>query len=151
METLNLNYSLYNIPIPGRLQYQRKMIEKSENFVRRIRWKHFFIQNPNVVQHKQTYGFKTTVTPPQSKELKNFEDDLFNMIRNIQFRATSNEFQNNLKKDVKTILSSDKVFVNADKSRNIYKMDPKDYRKLMQDNITKDYKKNNKSRVRKHK
>ena len=61
----------------------------------------------------------------------------------------SNSFQRQLTNDIKTINSSDKVFVSADKSRNIYKMDKDQYTKLLNEIITKAYRKANKNFVNK--
>ena len=82
-------------------------------------------------------------------DLANFEQDLYNMIKNIEFKFVSNNFQRQLTDDIKAINNSDKVFVSADKSRNIYKMDKEQYTKLLNENITKAYRKTNKNSVNK--
>ena len=41
---------------------------------------------------------------------------------------------------MKRINGSDKVFVHADKTRNVYLMSPHDYEKLLNENITNKYK-----------
>ena len=64
-----------------------------------------------------------------------FEKDLFNLIDNINYRQVSGTFQSKLKEDVKKINSSEKVFVKADKTRNMY-LDKDNYCKLLKDNIT---------------
>ena len=46
------------------------------------------------------------------------------------------------------IKGDSKIFVPADKSRNIYKMDSETYEKLLHENITKTYKKTDKKRLR---
>ena len=46
------------------------------------------------------------------------------------------------------IKGDSKIFVPADKSCNIYKMDRESYEKLLHENITKTYKKTDKKRVR---
>ena len=71
------------------------------------------------------------------------------MIKNIEFKFVNNNFQRQLTDDIKAINSSDKVFVSADKSRNIYKMDKDQYTKVLQENITKTYIKTNKNYVNK--
>ena len=71
------------------------------------------------------------------------------MIKNIEFKCVSNNFQRQLTDDIKAINNSDKVFVSADKSRNIYKMDKEQYTKLLNENITKAYRKTNKNSVNK--
>ena len=48
------------------------------------------------------------------------------------------------------IKGSDKVFVAADKSRHIYKMEKEQYKKLLKENITKTYKKSNKTKTSKN-
>ena len=70
------------------------------------------------------------------------------MIKNIQFRKVSNNFQSQLNEDIKQIKGDSKIFVAADKSRNIYKMDKETYEKLLHENITKTYNKTDKKRVR---
>ena len=60
---------------------------------------------------------------------------LNNTVENIEFRKVNNEFQSTLKDDAKKINSSAEIYVAADKSRNVYKMKPKDYDKLLTDNI----------------
>ena len=87
--------------------------------------------------------FKTCKCPPQHKNLMEFEDDLRRMISNVQFRRANNDSQNRLKNDIRSIQSSKKVFVFADKTRNIYKMKKSFYEKRLTDNITKTYKQSN--------
>ena len=70
------------------------------------------------------------------------------MIKNIQFRHISSTFQEQLKKDIKEIRQSNQLFVSGDKSKNIYKINKKDYEMLMHENITKTYKKINESRIK---
>ena len=71
------------------------------------------------------------------------------MIKNIEFKSVSNIFQRRLTDDITAINSSDKVFVSANKLRNIYKMDNDQYAKLLNDNITKAYRKTNKNCINK--
>ena len=50
MESKNLGYSLKNIPIPSKASYLKSMIDKVENFIKKILWKvHFF---DNLIMHK---------------------------------------------------------------------------------------------------
>ena len=46
------------------------------------------------------------------------------------------------------IKGDSKIFVPADKSRSIYKMDSETYEKFLHENITKTYRKTDKKRVR---
>ena len=63
------------------------------------------------------------------------------MARSITFRRVTNPFQAQLTKDAKTINASKALYVPADKTTNIYKVDVKNYEKLLQDNITAKYQK----------
>ena len=62
------------------------------------------------------------------------------MIKNVVFKKVNNSCQTQLSNDVKKIKESDKIFVPADKSRNIYLLSKDDYQKLLTENITKSYK-----------
>ena len=99
------DYSMKNIPIPSRFEYYKNLVHKIENFNRRIRWKAFFILNPSdkTNKEKETFGFKSSYSPPHVKELEMFEKDLYNLISSIEFRQHSNHFQKKLKNDVTKI------------------------------------------------
>ena len=86
------------------------------------------------------FGLPSTKTSPAILEMKPFEDDLFNLIKNIKFRNARNAFQESLTNDLKKINSSPNIFVFADKTRNIYETPLDTYDKLMHDNTTKTYK-----------
>ena len=140
MEKFNFVHSLKNIPIPGKDQYLKQLIGKTEEFIDRLRWKAFFYLNPQAKHRERpTYGFKTAKTAPQVKELNDFENDLYNTIANVKFSEHRSGFQSKLAKDVKNIKNSDKIFLLADKTTNIYEVSADDYKKLLLDNVTKDY------------
>ena len=86
--------------------------------------------------------------PPAVEEMAQFENDLLLLIKNLEFKKVHNDFQMKLRDDIKEIKASNKVFVSADKSRHIYKMEKDEYKKLLQDNITKTYKKSNGKKLR---
>ena len=123
-----------NIPVPSKKLYLKILINKVELLIKPMRWKALFFENESESTFK--YGFKTRKCPPQHKDLMEFEDDLQKMISSVQFRRVKNDFQNRLKND-RLIQSSKKVFVFADKTRNIYEMEKSNYKKLLTDNITK--------------
>ena len=70
-------------------------------------------------------------------ELADFEKDMMLIVKDIQFRKMNKYFQQKLKEDIKNIKSINKVFVPADKSRNIYKLENDQYRKFLRENVTK--------------
>ena len=69
------------------------------------------------------------------------------MIKNLEFKRVNNEFQSNLRNDIRQIHRSNNLFVSEDKFRNIYKVSKASYERMMLENVTKTYKKrdNNKS------
>ena len=113
------------------------MVSKVESFIGRLRWKLFAIQNPGMTS-KNSYGFNTTNPAPQLKELKMFEEDLFAMVKNIQFRPVHNNFQSELKETIKDIQQHEEIIVKADNTRNLYKLTVAEYKKLLDQNITTD-------------
>ena len=140
MNPFYLNHSLKNIPLPNKSQYKRILVAKVEKFVGNLRWKLFNIQNPSG-NEKDTYGFRTTNSPPQLKELTAFEDDLYKLTKNIEFRTVNNKFQDDLKQSIKSIQTSPDIIVKADKSRNLYSLTTDEYTKLLAENVTADYRK----------
>ena len=65
------------------------------------------------------------------------------MIRKIEFKNVRNAFQKKLQSDFQSIQSSNKLFVFADKSPNLYELTGEHYEKLLHDNITQTYEKAN--------
>ena len=142
LESTNLGYSSKNIPLPGKKDYIKCLINKTETFLRNIRWKTFFFLNPDIeAEDKETYGFKSTKSPPHIPELKDFEDGMLHLVQSVDFKHVNKPFQKQLSKDITNIKSGNKLYVAADKTTNYYKVEPTTYNKLMEQNITKDYKK----------
>ena len=141
MEEFNMNYSDKNIPIPSQQDYKIQLISKAEKFIKRIRWKALEFLRKLDSKEKETYGFRSRDCPPIVEEVAYFENDLIMMIKNIQFKYIKNDFQTKLKEDILNIQKCEKVLIPADKSRNIYKMETTDYKKLLHDNIKTTYKK----------
>ena len=112
-----------------------------ESVIKRMRWKaHFFLKGDKISDLNNPFGLLSNKTPPTILEMKSFENDVINLIKNIKFRNAENQFQISLANDLKRINSSPNIFVFADKTRNIYETSLDTYNKLMHDNITKRYK-----------
>lgn len=142
MHRVNFDYSTKNIPTASHTNYKKRLIEKTELFLRRIRWKAFFYLNPlPSTRAPNTYGFNTRQTPPVVSELKVFENRLLNLIQNIEFQTVSDHFQTQLRKDTRAIRNDSNIYVKADKTTNFYKMDKNGYNDLLNKNINKNYKK----------
>ena len=113
-----------------------------------MRWKALEFLGNLHSSDKVTFDFKSRNYPSIVQELENFENELMLMIKNIKFRKVNNSFQNQLNEDIKQIKRDSKIFVPADKSHNIYKMDREISEKLLHENITKTYKMTDKKKVR---
>ena len=68
-------FSLKNIPIPSKFDYEKQLIQKGESLVSRFRWKLFVSKNPDLFTREyETFGFNTLNSPPRDKDLDNFEE-----------------------------------------------------------------------------
>ena len=83
---------------------------------------------------------------PSVKEIVPFENDMIDMIKNVEFKSVNNEFQSNLRKDIRQIRRSNNLFISADKSRNVYKVSKASYERMMRENVTRTNKKCNTSK-----
>ena len=112
-----------------------------------MRWEALAFLGKLKSSDKKNYGFKTVKCPFSVKELLPFENDVMNMIKNLEFKKVNNEFQSNLRNDIRQIHRSNNPFILEHKSRNIYKVSKASYEQMMHKNVTKTYKTchNNKS------
>ena len=118
------------------------LLEKVELLTKHMRWKaHLFgiidLRHNNPLH----YIFKSRKSPPQHKELIEFENALVKLTQNLKFKHFSNDFQDHMKSDIESIKKSKNVYVFADKTNNIYETDIKNSNKLLIDNMSKTYKK----------
>ena len=122
MEATSFEYSTKNIPLPSEDNYRVKLIERTGQLCRRMRWRAYFYLNPDADKNssKETFGFKSNQSPPPVTEMAKFEKRMTNMITNIKFKKVSCPFQKKISSDMKNIKSSDKLFVPADKTTNYY-------------------------------
>ena len=77
-----------------------------------------------------------------------FENDLLLLNKNLEFKKVHNDFRMRLHDDIKQIKASNMMFVSADKSRHVYKMEEDEYKKLLRNSATKTYKKSNGKKLR---
>ena len=119
----------------------QRLIEKTEQFLRRMRWKAYFFLNPDTsTSSKDTYGFKSTKNPPPIDELKEFEADMLKMVQSTKFKQVNDPFLSKLNDDTKHIKKEPKLLIAVDKTTNFYKLEPSKYNDLLEQNITKSYK-----------
>ena len=142
MEKVDLGYSAKNIPVPSNNVYLQIMISKAERFIHNFRWKALFFLKPAAKpKSKQTFGFKSTAPAPGVPELKQFENELADLIENIQFGRKPNPFQQKLKADERNIKTETRAHIDDDKCTNYYKMEGESYTRLLEAEIQKEYKK----------
>ena len=141
MEKFNISYSTKNIPLPSHNDYLQRLIEKTEQFLRRMRWKtHFFLNPDTTSSTKETYGFKSTKNPSPIEELKDFEDDMLKMIQSVKFKQVNNPFLNRLKKRHRPYQKWTQAS-NRRRQNNQLLQTWAIYNNLLEKNITKSYKK----------
>ena len=150
-----ISYSLKNIPTPSEDSYIKHLIHQTEKFITRLRWKAiFFLQKDKKEQkdessdsededekRKITFGFNSANVPTVVQEISKFEEDMWDLVDNIRFSNKKTTFQKEMENDIKNIKKSKNVFIKADKTGNIYETSPETYKKMLSENITKDYKK----------
>lgn len=146
-QTWNGYRSTKNIPVASEKDYTKQLIEKTEEFLRRMRWKAFHFLSPTTPADKKTFGFKSKNCPPTVEEMRTFEEGMINIIKNIAYKDVRCQFQQDLKKDISSIKNEERLFVKANKSINFYKLDAPEYNRLLNDNITKTYKKAEKKKL----
>ena len=142
MDKISFNYSTKNIPCANRKTYLTTLVEKTDKLIRNMRWRAYhYLHRKEHTERKETYGFNSKHAPPVVEELKVFENRMTDLIRDIEFSNHINDFQIELRKDMKSVKDDNHLIVKADKSTNFYRMKPGDYKELVDRNIQKSYKK----------
>ena len=112
MERLNrytLGYSLKNIPTLPKNEYLKMLIEKTNSFIQRMRWKaHYYLKRCKETDQPEgdNYGFRSRSSAPHVEELERFEEDLVKMTENIEFQKTRNTLQDELQRDIECVSRS---------------------------------------------
>ena len=139
--TMYIPYSLNNIPLPTKFNYQKMLTARMEQLLKNMRWKLYWFKKKKTPQQMEYFGFKSTSYPPVMPELKKFEEELLNLINEVEMRPMMNPLQQKIKEDLQKIKDTEDIIVKADKTSNLYLIKPEDYKKLLQNNITAEYKK----------
>ena len=139
LKKCTFNYSLKNIPLPNPNEHIRLVISKTEELLQRFRWITKFFFDPPKQKQKENFGFKTTRNAPAQNTLNNFEHDMAYLISKFEYEDEITGFQKQLISDKNKVMKSKKLFVAADKTRNIYEVDKNTYNKLLFENVTAHY------------
>ena len=78
LDSIDFGYSVKNIPLPRKESYIYKHIDKTEQLLKRMRWKALFYDNDNTSHRKKNqsenknncFTMKSRKCPPQQKVLK---------------------------------------------------------------------------------
>ena len=73
--------------------------------------------------------------------MKEFEDKLYDLVKNVKFKEAPNSFQTKLNLDIRNIQNDPKVYCPADKTTNFYKVTTETADALIEKDIHKEYKK----------
>ena len=148
MDQVNFDCSLKSIPIPSAKEYLSELIHSTAKFAANLSWKVYWFLNPLDFERKETYNFKTTEPAPNVIELKDFYDDLFDLVKNVKFRRTpESSFQSTLRRNMNRMNNDNSIYVAADKTNNYYRMSEEEYDELHLKNITNEYKKCNEAYI----
>ena len=74
-------------------------------------------------------------------ELKAFEEDVYKLISNVEFRQVNNDFQTSMQETINAVKASKDIIIESDKTRNLYTIPVNEYKSTLKNTITKDYKK----------
>ena len=113
MEQVNFGYSLKNIPIPNNQEYLLELVSSVGTFISNLRWRSWHFLNPSNNERKETFGLKTTNPAPSDvKDLKEFENDLHNLVKNVKFKQhTSSPIETTMKKHMKEMTQENRFYV----------------------------------------
>ena len=140
MNKIHFNYSLKNIGLPNHNQYQKRLIDKVESVIQRMRWKtYYFLNDKPKTEENDTFGLPSKKCAPPVIEMKSSED-VIQLVSNVKFRKITDPFLNNIAEDLEKVNSPQNVLIFSDETRNVYEAAPETYNKLLTDYITKTYK-----------
>ena len=82
-----------NIPLPSEKLYKTVLIEKVEVLIKRVKWKAHLYENIGLnTSNPLNYILKSRKSPPQHKDLMQFENDWLELIKGIKFKKLKNKF-----------------------------------------------------------
>ena len=141
---INFDCSMKDIPFCKRKFYINKMFDQKIKFVNRMRWRAFFYEmhnNGTEQTIQRTKGQASTAQEDRHQKWKKkaFETDLFDSIKEINFKSINPNTKTQYK-NIKKLLSANKIIVPSDKTSNFYYVNIKTCKKLLLENITKDFK-----------
>ena len=77
------------------------------------------------------FALISNISPTQNPALTSFENEIYSMVKNIEFMKDRYDFQDKLKEDTNELRSSKNLYVLAGKLANLYKMSDTDHNRLL--------------------
>ena len=65
----------------------------------------------NLIENKETYAFKFKFMQKKTEVLRKFENEMFNLIKQVKFRKINNSFQDKLANDLKIARKTKSIIV----------------------------------------
>ena len=101
---VNISYSTKNIPLPSRSDYVQRLIEKTKQFLRRIRWKaHFFLNPDTAFVFKGNLRLQINQKSTSHRRIKRLRERHAKDIQSVKFKQVNNPSLNKLKEDTDRI------------------------------------------------
>ena len=149
MNPFFINHSFKDIPVASHSEIKESLTAAVAKFIRNFQWDAYFKLNPDITSEmKETSGFTSSRAPPpitrqnygeNSMDIKKFVNRIYRTVRITKFKNFTNEYQEELKQTVKRIKECKDLIIKADKTKNRYTVTSEDYKKMMCDDISKDY------------
>ena len=139
------NYSVKDIPAPSQKEYKMALIRRTEEFIIRLRWAFLFFMKPKAFNNDNKankYKLKNDKFPDKVNHpsLEAFEKELWQMVENVEFKRTNCAYMTKLKIEKEKISNENDLIIKADKSSNMYKINKDRYLEIVQNEISKTYK-----------
>ena len=151
IQKVDLKCGNKDIPIPSQVEIKKMIVRRTYEHLVRLRWRILAHLHPEKFskERSNTYGFKSGKFPKsvECDALKGFENDLWGMVKNMEFRDIRCSYQNQLKREKWRIRQSKYLIVESDKTGNHYEVDKATYTKLLTDEVTKTYKKTHRNKT----
>ena len=99
------------IPIPPCSNFRKYSIQKFKKFIKHLRWKAYFYEHPFNTAANKNSGFIPSKILPQNEHFLPFEDDLYDIVRNTEFKSVKPECRKKIKSELKKHRSSKTFFL----------------------------------------
>ena len=90
LDQVNFEYSMKNIVIPSKKEYLLQLTHSVRKCVNNLRWSaEIFLRPKPAKKKKENFGFKSIKSAEPVAEMKDFEDKIYDLVKNVKFEAVS--------------------------------------------------------------